>query len=202
MQVYIISGRCFISGCYICIWLFYMYHTLIHTNKSQLLLIQIKACFLLTFFDIPLDQTQNIALIRPYGISIFLLRAITNLEFPKENVRAYFLKILHFHTLKTILMEAALVKLKAALVKHKQREEEIHEESCIDKEKTSPPKISVRSFNTQVTCFTFFLSNWMSVVNVQLMYRAQNELICIKARVMVVFFAFFSNFQCSIKTKY
>lgn len=137
-----------------------MYHTQIHNNKSQLLLIQIKACFLLTFFDIPLDQTQNIALIRPYGISIFLLRAITNLEFPKENVRAYFLKILHFHTLKTILMEeAAFVKLKAALVKHKQREEEIHEESCIDKEKTSPPKRSVRSFNTQVTCFTFFLSN-------------------------------------------
>lgn len=139
--------------------------------------------FLLTFFDIPLDQTQNIALICPYGISIFLLRAITNLEFPKENVRAYFLKILHFHTLKVILMEAALVK-------HKRREEEIHEESCIDKEKKSPPKRSVRSFNTQVTCFTFFLSNWMSVVNVQLMYRAQNELICIKARVMG-FFAFF-----------
>lgn len=115
--------------------------------------------FLLTFFDIPLDQTQNIALIRPYGISIFLLRAITNFEFPKENVRAYFLKILHFHTLKTILMEAALVKLEAALVKHKQREEEIHEESCIDKEKTSPLKRSVRSFNTQVTCFTFFLTN-------------------------------------------
>lgn len=126
-----------------------MYHTLIHNNKSQLLLIQIKACFLLTFFDIPLEQTQNMALICPYGILIFLLRAITNLEFPKENVRAYFLKILHFHTLKVILMEAALVK-------HKQREEEIHEESCIDKEKTSPPKRSVRSFNTQVTCFTFF----------------------------------------------
>lgn len=126
--------------------------TQIHNNKSQLLLIQIKACFLLTFFDIPLDQTQNIALIRPYGISIFLLRAITNLELPKENVRAYFLKILHFHTLKVILMEAALVK-------HKRREEEIHEESCIDKEKTSPPKRSVRSFNTQVTCFTFFLTN-------------------------------------------
>lgn len=148
--------------------------------------------FLLTFFDIPLDQTQNIALICPYGISIFLLRAITNLEFPKENVRAYFLKILHFHTLKVILMEAALVK-------HKRREEEIHEESCIDKEKTSPPKRSVRSFNTQVTCFTFFLSNWMSVVNVQLMYRAQNELICIKARVMVFFCIFFLIFNVLLK---
>lgn len=149
------------------------------------------------------SNAKHSTYICPYGISIFLLRAITNLEFPKENVRAYFLKILHFHTLKTILMEAALVKLEAALVKHKQREEEIHEESCIDKEKTSPPKRSVRSFNTQVTCFTFFLTNWMSVVNVQLMYRAQNELICIKARVMVGFFLhFFSNFQCSIKTKY
>lgn len=77
--------------------------------------------FLLTFFDIPLDQTQNIALICPYGISIFLLRAITNLEFPKENVRAYFLKILHFHTLKVILMEAALVKHKKEKKKYMRR---------------------------------------------------------------------------------
>lgn len=50
------------------------------------------------------------------------------------------------------------------LVKHKQREEEM-QERYIQRENTTSARRPARSFNRQVTCFMYFLSDRMPVVN-------------------------------------